>query len=188
MGSASIRTTLDLFSFIAVEPFRGGRSDVAGGVVSTGGNEKFFAEAEAMRLSIHFEFFFAFDQHHQFVGVMDVVFPHPARRSQSSGFPVKPVLRGIKDLSIPQSRTINKTYRIPVPVEVFWFSHNDIYGGVDAEELAPNLPSRVPPMITSGDDHYIKIAIRSHLAPRRGPKQDNFLRVGYRDDAPDDSF
>ena len=73
-------------------------------MVGAGGNEKFFADAEAMYLSIHFEFFFAFDQHHQFVGVMDVVLPHPARRSESSGFPVKPVLRGIKDLSLSQSR------------------------------------------------------------------------------------
>src|SRR5919198_44904 len=33
-----------------------------------------------MFLSVHLEFFFAFDQHHQFIGVVDEVVPHPPRR------------------------------------------------------------------------------------------------------------
>jgi len=68
------------FSLIAVQPFRSGLPDVAGGVVGAGGNEQLFADPEAMILSIHLEFFFAFDEHHQFVGVMHEIFPYAARR------------------------------------------------------------------------------------------------------------
>ena len=33
-----------------------------------------------MDFTVHFKFFFTFDQHHQFVGLMDEVPPHTARR------------------------------------------------------------------------------------------------------------
>jgi hypothetical protein len=71
---------MDLFSLIAVQPFGGGLSDVASGVVGTCGNEKLFADPYAMFLPIHVEFFFAFDQHHEFIGVVDEVVPHLPRR------------------------------------------------------------------------------------------------------------
>jgi hypothetical protein len=58
------RGMLALFSLVAVEPFRSGLSDITGSMLGAGGNEKLFADPEPILSSTHFEFFFAFDQHH----------------------------------------------------------------------------------------------------------------------------
>jgi hypothetical protein len=40
------------------------------------GDEKLLADLQPMYLTVHLKFFFAFDQHHQFIGFMDEVSPH----------------------------------------------------------------------------------------------------------------
>jgi len=70
----------DLSSVIAVQPFRGRLSDVPGGVTRAGGNERFFADAKRIFSPVHLELFLAFNQHHDFVGIVDEVVPNPSRR------------------------------------------------------------------------------------------------------------
>src|SRR5215475_14706538 len=69
-----------LRSLVAVQPFRRAPADIARGVISPGGDEKLLADVEPMYLTVHFKFFLAFDQHHQFIGFMDEVLPHSAWR------------------------------------------------------------------------------------------------------------
>jgi hypothetical protein len=45
-----------------------------------GGDEKLLADFQPVCLTVHFEFFFAFHQHHQLVGFMDEVPPFSAGR------------------------------------------------------------------------------------------------------------
>ena len=65
---------------VAVQPFRRAPANVARGMIGAGGNKKLLADLQPMYLTVHFKFFFAFDQHHQFIGFMDEVSPHSARR------------------------------------------------------------------------------------------------------------
>jgi len=50
------------------------------GVGCAGGNEQLFADLKKIFSLIHLEFFFAFDQHHEFVTLVDEVVPNPSRR------------------------------------------------------------------------------------------------------------
>ena len=49
-------------------------------MIGAGGDTKLLADLQPMYLTVHFKFFFAFDQHHQFIGFMDEVSPHSAWR------------------------------------------------------------------------------------------------------------
>jgi hypothetical protein len=49
-------------------------------MIGAGRDEKLLADLQPMYLTVHLKFFFAFDQHHQFIGFMDEVSPLSARR------------------------------------------------------------------------------------------------------------
>jgi hypothetical protein len=68
-------------------------------VVSAGRNKKLLAYSQAVFLPTHLEFFFALDEHHQFIGVMSEVIPDSPRwidpqvARVSAGFPIPSDLR-----------------------------------------------------------------------------------------------
>src|SRR4029453_3893833 len=82
---SSLKKKADLLSLVAVEPFRGSLSNVASGVGCAGGNEQLFAYLETIFSPIHLEFLFAFDEHHEFIGIVDKVVPAPPRRVHPKG-------------------------------------------------------------------------------------------------------
>src|SRR5437762_2108442 len=110
-----------------------------------------------------------------------------ARLSHSWGSVGGSRLRAIDDLSLTQGRADHQVRRIAIALDLFRRDDHDIDRRTRAVQVTINGPGEASAMeLASLDDQKIDITVGSHLAARRRPEQNDLLRLGHLDDAPDD--